>query len=843
MRKKHVKALSAAMVMSLMISGMAGCAANADSKEESKDDGRQVSADAKDSSSEKAVTDAITEGLKQNGVSVGKDETVYAFLDNSGAVSKVTVNDVIKNPESGSVDDVSDLKDINNVKGDETFDADGSKLTWKTDGENITYQGTSDKELPIDMKITYKLDGRKIEPDQLAGATGHIEIKYEYTNNTETTKDVDGVDKKVVVPFIAASGMMLPADKCTNITVDNGKVLEEGSNSIVVGYAVPGVMDCIKEQVNDENDILDKINVPESFTVEADVVDFEQDMCLTVVIPAALDKTEDSENINLDDITDKLDELSDGSEKLVDGSSDLDDGAGDLVDGASKIKDGTGELKDGTVTLKDGTAQLKDGAGKLVKGSGDLKKGVGDLNTGAKKLDAGAKSAVDGSSKIKDGLGTLSKGAADAEKGAKQLADGTGTLKSSSEQLKTGAKSASDGMTTLSNGISEIDKGMSALDTAVKSDNGLKKGAASLAAGAVTAEAGVNQLITTLKSTPDSVTAGIDKSIDAILEKVKPYGFDSSDKLAATITAIDAAIAENEAGVPVSTVLSGATGGKITSYKVYAQLVQANNSISTLEAAKAEIKSSMDAAITASADQIKQLQEGMASLKDGSAALSSGVNTLADSTGKLAAGTKSLVTGAATLKSGMTTLSDGADKLAAGAATLNTGAASLYKGNKSINSGAATLNAGMTTLDSGIGTLAGGITTLYKGTDKLYNGASTLNKGTSDLEKGIITLDKGAGKLKKGSTRLDNGVGDLYDGALTLKDGTAELKDGMLQFDEDGIEKITSLFGDDLSDAVSLVKAVFDEGRSYKNYSGISDDMDGTVKFIYKTEGISKDEE
>lgn len=826
MRKKHLQVISMAMIMSLMISGMSGCGKNADAMVEQK---------VTDSMAEQKVTDAISEGLKQNTVKTGKDETVYVFLDNSGSVSKITVNDVIKNQKSGSLADVSELSDIDNIKGEETYEANGNKLTWQAGGEDITYQGNSNKELPIDMKITYKLDGNEVTADQLAGATGHVEMTYTFTNNTELTKKVDGVDRTLVVPFLAASGMMLPSDRCTNITVDNGKVLEEGGSSVVVGYAVPGVMDMIENQVNDKNDIFEKINIPDSFTVEADVVDFKQDMCLTVVIPASIDK-EDSEDINLDDITGELDELSDASKQLVDGSSSLDDGAGELLDGAGKIADATKELMSGTVTLKDGTGAAKDGAGKLASGAGELYQGINDANAGTKKLNAGAKDAVAGSKKIKGGLETLSKGAADAENGAKQVADGSNTIKKSCEQLKTGAKSAKDGMTTLSNGITNVDTAMNKVNTALTSEEGLKNGAASLAAGAAAAEAGVNQLVAALQSTPDSVTA----KISEIMESVTALsGIKTSEELSATIKAIDTAIASNEASVPLASVLSAATGGKITSYETYNKLVQANYSIIALEG----VKDTMTAAVAGNAEQVKQLQTGMSSLKDGSAALSAGINTLADSTAKIEEGTKSLVTGAQTISTGMGTLYDGADKLAAGAVTLNTGANSLYSGNKQLNSGASTLYDGMKTLDSGIGTLSGGISSLYKGTGKLSTGAAALNKGIGDLENGIIKLDTGAIRLKKGSAKLNNGAGDLYEGVVTLKGGTKELSDGMLQFDEEGIEKITDLFGDDLNDGISLIKAIFDEGKAYKNYSGISDEMDGTVKFIYKTEGIGKEEE
>ena len=306
------------------------------------------------------LTKEVTDGMKGSSVKEGKDETVYVIMNNDGSVSNITVSDVLKNHESGNLSDVSELKDIKNLKGDEAYQADGKNLTWNAGGKDISYQGTSDKELPVDISISYRLDGKKVTAEELAGASGHLEMTYTYKNKTK--KD------DLIVPFVCASGMMLAQDKASNVTIDNGKVVEEGNNSIIVGYAIPGLKDCITSQIDGSEELFDKIGLSDSFTVEADVTDFESEMSLSVVLPDVIG-SEKIEDIDYSEITEKIDELNDAATQLVDGTRDLDDGA---------------------LKLKDGGSDLKAGARKLDKGARDLKLGAFKVNNGTKTLSEGA---------------------------------------------------------------------------------------------------------------------------------------------------------------------------------------------------------------------------------------------------------------------------------------------------------------------------------------------------------------------------------------------------------------------------------------------------------------------
>ena len=171
-----------------------------------------------------------------------KEESVYVKADASGNVKKTTVSEWLKNPEKGTISDTSELKDIKNVKGDETFETgSNNNVSWKSEGNDIYYQGTIDKELPVDVKVSYKLDGKSISPKDLKGKSGKVEIQFSYDNKSKQTVNVNGEDVEMYTPFTMVSAMMLSSDEYSNVSVENGKLISDGDKNIVVGVAFPGL--------------------------------------------------------------------------------------------------------------------------------------------------------------------------------------------------------------------------------------------------------------------------------------------------------------------------------------------------------------------------------------------------------------------------------------------------------------------------------------------------------------------------------------------------------------------------------------------------------------------------
>ena len=433
---------------------------------------------------------------KDDGDGAEKDETVYIFTDASGNQKSLIVSDWLKNlKKDDSLKYFSDLTGIENVKGDETFTQNGPNLTWAAGGNDIYYQGNSDKKAPVGVKITYTLDGKQIDPKNLAGKSGHLKIHFEYTNNETKTETVDGKKITVKVPFGVMSGLLLTEGSASNVTVSSGKVIQEGDSTAVVGLAFPGLRESLA--LSDDKDLdIDDSKIPESIDVEADVTDFSMDMNMTIVMDDVLDSVLDEfdEGSSFDKVQDQVSDLKDASKKLVDGTSDLYDGTNDLKDGTSDLKDGTSKLKDGAGDLEDGAGDLKDGLSEYTNGVSQVYDGTKKLKSGTSQLKSGASSLADGTGELQDGAVSLRNGAKQLKDGAKALSSGASSansgaarLESGAQALSTGAKQADSGAAALKSGAAQLSDGADQLKDGTKK---LSAGAADLKNGTDTAAAG-----------------------------------------------------------------------------------------------------------------------------------------------------------------------------------------------------------------------------------------------------------------------------------------------------------------------------------------------------------------
>ncbi|MBE5839713.1 hypothetical protein [Butyrivibrio sp.] len=422
-RKSLMKSFSVIMAAMLAMMSVA-CGANTVT-----DETAAVETQAESEIEESMVTNSAVASSESE---AGKVETVYVKTDANGAVNDVIVSEWLKNADASSeMSDTTELKDIVNVKGSETFTDNGDgTLTWNASGADIYYQGTTDKELPVNMKITYTLDGKEISPEELAGKSGKVTIRFDYENKEKQTVEVNGKEIEVYTPFAMVSGMMLDSEKFSNVEISNGKVISDGGNYVVMGVAVPGLKESLDiddekwEELNEDGDLDEKLT--NHFEVTADTTDFELGMTITMASSDILSDfglTDLSDSDKLDDLKDDMSELNDGSTKLVDGSKELKDGTSDLRDGVTELYDGTKELKDGTKDLKDGTGKLYDGSGSLYDGVVKYTDGVGKVDDGAAKLADGASAAKDGSTKLKEGLASAKTGATTLAAGSKHFSD------------------------------------------------------------------------------------------------------------------------------------------------------------------------------------------------------------------------------------------------------------------------------------------------------------------------------------------------------------------------------------------------------------------------------------
>ena len=332
-------------------------------------------------------TTAQTSAPKTTPGGVDKAETVYAKADADGTVTEYDYNEDDGYCLGATIPDVAALRDIINKEGDEeyTTGADNA-LTWQNSGSAITYEGKSDAALPVTTRVTYYLNGVETAADDLAGQSGRVRIRFDYTNHTRETVTVDGQEYTVSVPFTAITAVILDGDKFSNIEADNGKVMELDGQTAVLGTVMPGLADSLRLT---EFEPLEDTEIPAYFEVSADVTDFSLDFTATILTPSALDDLDTGDLSDLDDLSDTLDDLTDAADALTDGTGALADGVQALYDGFHQYADGVQGLNEGAEALADGLTQLYSSGTALVDGANVLRDGLSAVSSAVGNMTSG----------------------------------------------------------------------------------------------------------------------------------------------------------------------------------------------------------------------------------------------------------------------------------------------------------------------------------------------------------------------------------------------------------------------------------------------------------------------
>ena len=401
------RTLSTILIVSLLVAPLAGCSAEKSETSGSAGDAAEkpgTSDSAKDAAEEvKEVTRTLDAAVQAAGSSKGKQETVYVVADAAGRPEETIVSTWLKNPDgSEELTDTTSLTDIENVKGDETYTKNGDgTITWDADGNDIYYQGVSDKELPVTTTVTYSLDGKPVDPDTLAGANGHLSIAFSYENRTGEKKKVNGKTVTLCQPFLAVSGLMLDNDHAANVTVSNGHAVNTGDQSLVFGMAMPGLRESLAaDTMKDRDGKPISLSIPEDVVIEADVTDFELLTTVTVITNDFLKDLDFSGVDSIDDLTDAVGELKEASGKLADGTDQLAGGVSELADGSAGLTDGVAQLDEGAGTLREGAASLEGGVRQIADGAGTLYNGTVTLADGAGQVASGADTLKDGTAMV-----------------------------------------------------------------------------------------------------------------------------------------------------------------------------------------------------------------------------------------------------------------------------------------------------------------------------------------------------------------------------------------------------------------------------------------------------------
>lgn len=274
-----------------------------------------------------------------------KDETVYSKLDSEGNNYKTIVSTHIENKENSDViNDLSDLINIKNTSGDETYTQDGNKFVWNANKSDIYYQGESSKELPIECNVKYELDGQEISANDIAGKSGKVKVTLQYTNKEERTVDINGKKVKMYVPFVVIAGTVIENENARNIEVSSGKVVDDGTKTVVVGMAMPGLQESLG--LSD-----DEVEVPSNVEITMDATNFETSSIISYVTPKVLEEDDLKVFDNLDEIYGQVNTLQSSMNQIQDGANTLKDGTTELATGANTLKDGVTTAYNGAQTI------------------------------------------------------------------------------------------------------------------------------------------------------------------------------------------------------------------------------------------------------------------------------------------------------------------------------------------------------------------------------------------------------------------------------------------------------------------------------------------------------------
>lgn len=759
-----------------------------------------------------------------------KTETVYSVLNSDGSISDTIVSSWLHDEDGiNNIKETLNLKDVKNIKSNEKPSKDGNTYTWNAKGNDVYYEGTATKQLPVSVKIRYELDGQEISANDIQGKSGHLKLTISFTNNYSEVKNING--KSIVIhPSYLAGGMLnMSTGKFSNVKCESGKIVNDGTNEMLAFANIPGLNETLSSAGLDK--VNNQLGISDDVTVEADVNDFDLGSIMVGMT-------------NEIDLASELGEIGSVSE---------------LTDGIDQLIEADNQLIDGSKQLYDGTTQLKEQAAPLV-GSSDqvrqLSAGAIQLNDGVKALQTGISQYTAGASAINEGINQLYA----IPQGAAQISEGITTYKTQS--LVSGIDDLSAGLDTFRQ---QVNAGLSSADTkAMMEQLEQAEGVLNKMSGTLDKDekivSGLNQgmkdakVLETLK-TLKNVKETLPKLQEAINNQIKTNNnaytnnkkvvedfnkdFNSTrksmlDSIDATITALEAA----KGTTSTSTTSVTDEEGNTTSSETSTTTVN-NDAIDAQIAKLQEQRKQVEALTTTSHGELQEFVD-MSQTLDQLGTLLDGVLVGANS---LTGTVESAAENIGILQSDV---SDSLDKISVLKSTLKkTDLSSLKTMGKTINDaidelqkGTSSLRAGAKLVASSVDSLQvqskAGIDKIKAGTTQLTSNNATLNGGASALSQATGTLAGQSGTFNEMADGLDT-LGEAFE---TLNDGAKQLYEGNEQFKSEGLdqlkEKVDLGVGEleTLQDVMNEIKAM---NKEYASYSGAPEGATVTSRYVFRT--------
>lgn len=742
-----------------------------------------------------------------------KTETVYSVLNSDGSISDTIVSSWLHDEDGiNNIKETLNLTDVKNIKSNEKPSKDGNTYTWNAKGNDVYYEGTATKQLPVSVKLRYELDGQEISANDIQGKSGHLKLTISFTNNYSQVKNING--KSIVIhPSYLAGGMLnMSTGKFSNVKCESGKIVNDGTNEMLAFANIPGLNETLRSAGLDK--VNNQLGISDDVTVEADVNDFDLGSIM-VGMTNEIDLASELGDIgSVSELTDGIDQLIEADDQLIDGSKQLYDGTTQLKEQAAPLtgsSDQVRQLSSGAIQLNDGVKALQTGITQYTAGASAINEGVNQLygipqNVGLIQSAVTTSteeqaSLVDGSQAVADGLGQL----LDKLNGANVTAsvkEMNGLLTKSKTDLEGMAKTLGEDKTTLEGMQTDLTNASTKLSKLTP----LKDKLDTLGTEIVTKETQNNTAIADYNSKKKTVN---DK-ITAIKNSMNTEIETSITTLSTAKQALNDAGKTDEAN-SIQTQIDALNKEKtnvdaISTIEGLSELQTLTEEFNTLNETLGTVKSTISDMSTLVGKSISDL-EGLAT--DVQAAL-----TTIDTLSQILSGSTEKVEGMQTmlnsLKPGVTELYNGALKINAGAINLGNKLGELQTASQS------------------------GVDKIKAGTTQLTSNNATLNGGASALSQAAGTLAGQSGTFNEMADGLDT-LGKAFE---TLNSGAKQLYEGNEQFKSEGLDQLKEKVDLGVGELETL-QSVMDEikamNKEYASYSGAPEGATVTSRYVFRT--------
>lgn len=742
-----------------------------------------------------------------------KTETVYSVLNSDGSISDTIVSSWLHDEDGiNNIKETLNLTDVKNIKSNEKPSKDGNTYTWNAKGNDVYYEGTATKQLPVSVKIRYELDGQEMSAKDMEGKSGHLKLMISFTNNYSEVKNING--KSIVVhPSYLAGGMLnMSTGKFSNVKCESGKIVNDGTNEMLAFANIPGLNETLKSAGLDK--VNNQLGISDDVTVEADVNNFDLGSIMVGMTNEIDLASELGEIGSVSELTDGIDQLIEADDQLIDGSKQLYDGTTQLKEQAAPLtgsSDQVRQLSAGAIQLNDGVKALQTGITQYTAGASAINEGVNQLygipqNVGLIQSAVTTSteeqaSLVDGSQAVADGLGQL----LDKLNGANVTAsvkEMNGLLTKSKTDLEGMAKTLGEDKTTLEGMQTDLTNASTKLSKLTP----LKDKLDTLGTEIVTKETQNNTAIADYNSKKKTVN---DK-ITAIKNSMNTEIETSNTTLSTAKQALNDAGKTDEAN-SIQTQIDALKKEKtnveaISTIEGLSELQTLTEEFNTLNETLGTVKSTISDMSTLVGKSISDL-EGLAT--DVQAAL-----TTIDTLSQILSGSTEKVEGMQTmlnsLKPGVTELYNGALKINAGAINLGNKLGELQTASQS------------------------GVDKIKAGTTQLTSNNATLNGGASALSQATGTLAGQSGTFNEMADGLDT-LGKAFE---TLNSGAKQLYEGNEQFKSEGLDQLKEKVDLGVGELETL-QSVMDEikamNKEYASYSGAPEGATVTSRYVFRT--------